>query len=43
MRIVFLGSPQVVVPVLESLVANRHQVLGVYTPPDRPAGRGQCI
>jgi methionyl-tRNA formyltransferase len=41
MRIVFMGSPQAAVPVLELLVSNQHQVLAVYTPPDREAGRGR--
>jgi methionyl-tRNA formyltransferase len=41
LRIVFMGSPQAVVPVLESLVANKHDVAAVYTLPDRPAGRGR--
>ncbi len=42
MRIVFMGSPEPVVPVLESLVANRHDVAAVFTLPDRPAGRGRA-
>ena len=41
MRIVFMGSPEPVVPVLESLVANRHDIAAVFTLPDRPAGRGR--
>jgi methionyl-tRNA formyltransferase len=36
-----MGSPQAAVPVLELLVFNQHQILAVYTPPDRPAGRGR--
>ena len=42
MRIVFMGSPEPVVPVLESLVANRHDIAAVFTLPDRPAGRGRA-
>jgi methionyl-tRNA formyltransferase len=41
LRIVFMGSPKPVVPVLESLLSNGHEALAVYTPPDRPAGRGR--
>src|SRR3990172_3922426 len=40
MRIVFMGTPQFGVPLLERLAAE-HQVVAVYTQPDRPAGRGQ--
>ncbi|MDO8634858.1 MAG: methionyl-tRNA formyltransferase [Dehalococcoidia bacterium] len=39
MKIVFMGSPEFAVPILESLV-SKHQVLAVYTQPDRPGGRG---
>jgi methionyl-tRNA formyltransferase len=41
LRLVFMGSPEPAVPVLDLLFANGHQVLAVYTPPDRPAGRGR--
>jgi methionyl-tRNA formyltransferase len=43
MRIVFMGSPRFSVPTLEALVLNRYNVVGVYTQPDRPAGRGRAI
>ena len=39
MRIVFMGSGEIGVPTLKGL-AQAHQVLGVFTRPDRPAGRG---
>jgi methionyl-tRNA formyltransferase len=39
-RILFYGTPDFAVPTLEALCA-RHQVTGVVTQPDRPAGRGQ--
>ncbi len=39
MKIVFMGSPEFAGPILESLV-SKHQVLAVYTQPDRPGGRG---
>ena len=42
MRLVFMGTPAFVVPVLEALVSHPEvQVAGVYTPPDRPGGRGR--
>lgn len=41
MRIVFMGTPEFAVPALERLVAERYQVCGVYTQPDRLSGRGQ--
>jgi len=42
MRLVFMGTPSAVVPVLEGLVAVEDiQVVGVFTPPDRPRGRGR--
>ena len=42
MRVVFMGTPAFVVPVLEALVgAPEVDVCGVITPPDRPGGRGR--
>lgn len=41
MRIIFAGTPDFAVPPLEALAASLHSVVGVYTQPDRPAGRGQ--
>ena len=43
MRIVFMGSPQFAVPSLEQLLRSRHQIVAVYTQPDRPAGRGRAL
>lgn len=40
MRVVFFGSPDFAVASLQALLASRHQVVGVITQPDRPAGRG---
>lgn len=39
MRIVFMGSPELAVPSLESLKASNHEVVAVVTQPDRPSGR----
>lgn len=41
LRTVYLGTPQFAVPTLEAMVAAGHEVLSVYTQPDRPKGRGQ--
>ena len=43
MRIVFLGTPPFAVPSLEGLVSAGHDVLAVYTQPDRPKGRGNQL
>lgn len=40
MRVVFFGSPDFAVASLEALLASKHEVIGVVTQPDRPAGRG---
>jgi methionyl-tRNA formyltransferase len=41
-RIVFMGTPEFAVPALQAL-ARDHQVVGVVTQPDRPAGRGRRL
>ncbi|MFQ6029685.1 MAG: methionyl-tRNA formyltransferase, partial [Dehalococcoidia bacterium] len=42
MRLVFMGTPHFVIPVLEALIqASDLDIVGVYTPPDRPRGRGR--
>jgi len=41
-RLVFMGTPEFAVPALRALV-ERHQVAGVVTQPDRPAGRGRAM
>lgn len=38
-RVVFMGTPEFSVPSLEAL-AKSHEILGVYTQPDKPVGRG---
>ncbi|MCW2669989.1 MAG: Methionyl-tRNA formyltransferase [Frankiales bacterium] len=43
MRLVFAGTPAPAVPSLEALLASRHQVVGVVTRPDAPAGRGRTL
>jgi methionyl-tRNA formyltransferase len=41
MRIVFMGTPDFSVPVLDALVEAGHGIAAVYTQPPRPAGRGK--
>ena len=41
MRVVFMGTPDFSVPVLEALVDAGHEVVAVYSQPPRPAGRGK--
>jgi len=41
MKVVFMGTPDFSVPVLEVLVEAGHEVLCVYCQPPRPAGRGK--
>ena len=40
MRLVFMGTPEFSVPVLDALVAAGHDIAAVYCQPPRPAGRG---
>lgn len=42
-RIIFAGTPEFSVPPLRALLASPHRVVGVYTQPDRPAGRGRKL
>ena len=43
LRILFAGTPEFAVPPLAALLDAGHQVVAVYTQPDRPAGRGRQI
>ena len=43
MRIVFMGTPEFAVPSLRRLVADGHQVIAVYTQPDKPKNRGMKL
>lgn len=43
MRIVFAGTPDFSVPVLQAILDSDHEVVAVYTQPDRPAGRGRKL
>ena len=43
MRIVFMGTPDFAVPVLQALVDHGHDVAAVYCQPPRRAGRGKAL
>jgi methionyl-tRNA formyltransferase len=43
MRIVFMGTPDAAVPSLRRLLVDGHEVVAVWTQPDRPAGRGKRL
>jgi methionyl-tRNA formyltransferase len=43
MKIVFWGTPQAAVPSLERILSDGHEIVAVYTQPDRPSGRGNKI
>ena len=43
MRIVFAGTPEFAASALAELLAQQHNVVAVYTQPDRKAGRGQKL
>jgi methionyl-tRNA formyltransferase len=43
MRIVFMGTPESAVPSLRRLLADGHEVVAVWTQPDKPAGRGKKL
>ena len=43
MRLAFAGTPDFAVPCLDAALASGHEVVAVYTQPDRPAGRGRAL
>ena len=43
MRLIFAGTPAFAATHLESLVGAGHDIVAVYTQPDRPAGRGKKV
>ncbi len=43
LRIVFMGTPEFAVGILDTIIKNNFQVVGVITAADKPAGRGQKI
>ena len=43
LRIIFAGTPDFAAQHLQALLAGPHQVVAVYSQPDRPAGRGRKL
>ncbi|HEY9403288.1 MAG TPA: methionyl-tRNA formyltransferase [Pyrinomonadaceae bacterium] len=43
MRLVFMGTPETAVPTLRQCLDDGHEVVAVWTQPDRPAGRGNRL
>ncbi len=43
LRIIFAGTPDFSVAPLQTLIDSEHEVIAVYTQPDRPAGRGRKL
>jgi methionyl-tRNA formyltransferase len=43
MKVVFMGTPQAAVPTLARLLEDGHEVVAVYSQPDRPSGRRNKI
>ena len=43
LRIVFMGTPEFAVGILDTIIMNNYEVVGVITAADKPAGRGQKI
>ncbi len=43
LRVVFMGTPNFSVMALNNLIANKYNIVGVYSQPPRPAGRGHKL
>jgi methionyl-tRNA formyltransferase len=43
MRLIFMGTPLAAVPTLRRCLEDGHEVVAVWTQPDRPAGRGEKL
>ena len=43
MRVVFMGTPEIAATCLKKILADGFEVVGVYTQPDRPKGRGMKL
>jgi len=43
LRIIFAGTPDFAARHLQALIESEHQIVGVYSQPDRPAGRGKKL
>lgn len=43
LKVIYAGTPDFAVPALKALIESEHEVVAVYTQPDRPAGRGRKL
>lgn len=43
LKIVFMGTPDFAVGILDAIYQSNHEIVGVITAPDKPAGRGQKL
>lgn len=43
LRIVFMGTPDFAVGILDAIYENKYEIVAVITAPDKPAGRGQKL
>jgi methionyl-tRNA formyltransferase len=43
LKIIFAGTPEFSVSALAALLKSRHELVAVYTQPDRPSGRGRKL
>lgn len=43
LRVIFAGTPAFAVQALDAILGSRHAVVGVFSQPDRPSGRGQKL
>ena len=43
MRVVFMGTPEIAATCLKKIIADGFEVVGVYSQPDRPKGRGMKL
>ena len=43
MKIIFAGTPEFAAVALDALLKTEHEIVAVYTQPDRKAGRGQKL
>jgi len=41
MKVLFMGTPEFAVPSLMNIINSHHEIVGVITTPDKPAGRGK--
>lgn len=43
MRVIFMGTPELSVPTLQAVIDAGHEVVAVYTQPDKAKGRGKAV